>query len=272
MQLARNQYLQAMGIQVWHLRETLPGAKHVSDVDLGTLAAIPAVTHESVDAIDSTESPNPVAASVLSEAAVAEALTAAIPAQVSPQTAPTEANIAPQQPVPVVAKQNVAIEENPEFRLASIVFPGCCVVVTEVARQAVEPIAKPQLTFLKELLLSMGAEIPEQPIITLFNWPMLRTAGFDQSAAAASEACQAFLRGQKSKHTLSFVLLMGEQPGRFMLNENSSFEDVKGRLLQATEQPHLLSYSVDKLFEKPMLKSQLWHDIQPLRVWLQQQE
>lgn len=270
MQPARNQYLQAMGIQVWHLRETLPGAKHVSEVDLDTLAAIPSVTHESVDAIVSTDTSNLVATPAFSEAVATETLAPTMPAPVSPQEVLAETNIAVQQAASEDVKRDTGLAENPEFRLASIVFPGCCVVVTEVARQAVEPIAKSQLTFLKELLLSMGAEIPERPIITLFNWPMLRTAGFDQSAAAASEACQAFLRGQKSKHTLSFVLLMGEQPGRFMLNESGCFEDVKGRLLQMTEQPHLLSYSVDKLFDEPMLKSQLWHDVQPLRVWLQQ--
>jgi len=260
---ARNQYLQAMGIQVWHLRETLPGAKLISEVDLDTLAITPSVTYEPVDVIVSTDTQNLVATPVISEAV-------AVPAPVSPQEALTETNIAVEQPDSQDAKHDTGIEENPEFRLASIVFPGCCVVVTEVARQGVEPIAKAQLTFLKELLLSIGAELPEQPIITLFNWPMLRTAGFDQSAAAASEASQAFLRGQKSKHALSFVLLMGEQSGRFMFTEKSSFEETKGRLLQGAEQPHLLSYSVDKLFDEPMLKSQLWHDMQPLRVWLQQ--
>jgi|GEM_PF-1488227 len=269
MQPVRNQYLQAMGIQAWHLRETLPGAKLVSGVDLDTLATIPSVTHESVDAIVSTDTPNPVATPVLSEAVAAETSAAAIPAPVNPQEVLPETNIAVQQPDSQDVKHDTGIEKNPEFRLASIVFPGCCVVVTEVARLGVEPIAKAQLTFLKELLLSIGAELPEQPIITLFNWPMLRTAGFDQSATAANEASQAFLRGQKSKHVVSFVLLMGEQPGRFMLNESGSFEDVKGRLLQVAEQPHLLSYSVEKLFDEPMLKSQLWHDMQPLRVWLQ---
>jgi len=270
MQPARNQYLQAMGIQVWHLRETLPGAKLVSAIDLDTQATIPRDTHESVDAIVSTDTPGPVATTVHSETVAAETLPPAIPVSQAPKEVLPETKVVVQQPDSEVVTHVASSEEPPEFRLASIVFPGCCVVVTEVARQGVDLIAKAQLAFLKELLLSIGAELPEQPVITLFNWPMLRTAGFDQSSAAAHEASQAFLRGQKSKHTVSFVLLMGEQSGRFMLAESGSFEDVKGHLLQVAEQPHLLSYSVDKLFDEPMLKSQLWHDMQPLRVWLQQ--
>lgn len=268
MQSARNQYLEAMGIQVWHLREPLAGGKAFTPTDSTRVEAIDDVRVQPV----AVASP-PIAQT--QEQAVSIEQKASSVSERSPEI--SEPRVNPSEPELAVTlvttgvtdkPEDANIETNPVFRMASIIYPGCCLVVTEVPVQGAEPVAQKQLVLLKNLLLSLGCKVSEQPIVTLFNWPMLRTPGFDQSADAARDACQAFLRGQKSKHTVSFVLLMGQQAGRYMLGQSEPFEAAKGQLLSTPEQASLVSYSIQQLYDQPKLKAQLWQDVQPLRNWL----
>ena len=271
MQTLHNHYLQTMGIQVWRSRAVLPGAKP----DVKTAAHFDSTAdieevmpHEESGLTDTSLPPlmggSPDALSAETSVEVIKA--PLIPA--SPEKAPEPT----QQLSGKVSAQNVEATQtpNPEFRIASIIFPGACLVVTHVPIQVVAPISSKHLAFLKELLLSIGIPIVDEPEITLFNWPMLRSADFDQSAEAAREASQAFLRGQKSKHSVRFVLLMGDAPGQYLLSERASFAEKRGRLSGGSEQPLLLTYSVDQAFSEPLLKAQIWHDLKPLAAWVQQ--
>lgn len=143
-------------------------------------------------------------------------------------------------------------------------------VVTEVPVQSAAPISAGQLHFLEELLLAINVRANDEPLVTFFNWPMLRSAGFDQSAEAAREASQAFLRGQKSRHTIDFVLLMGDVPGQYLLSEHADLAEKTGRLFLSDAPSCLLSYALQPLFAEPKLKAQVWRDLQPLIVWQQQ--
>jgi len=69
---------------------------------------------------------------------------------------------------------------------------------------------------------------------------------------------------------VSFVLLMGEGTGRYLLPNFESFSDSQGRLFSEADKPRLLSHSIDELFTVPALKAVFWRDIQPLRLCLEQ--
>lgn len=270
MQTLRNHYLQTMGIQVWRSREILPGAKPdaqaaahlVSTADIDD----DAVPEESM-AFEATLPPH-----MGDNLAPSSAETAVHVSNASLVSSALEKAPESTQQFDKVSTQDVTTAQipNPEFRIASIVFPGACLVVTQVPIQVVTPIASNHLVFLKELLLAIGFPPVDEPEITLFNWPMLRSSDFDQSAAAARDASQAFLRGQKSKHSVRFVLLMGEVPRQYLLAEDVTFTEKRGRLSGAPEQPLLLTHSVEQALAEPLVKAQIWHDLQPLAARLQQ--
>jgi len=264
MQAQRQQYLNAMGIQVWHLRESLPGAKPVIEVEPAIGSAL-------------ADQPSQAEPALVDDSGRREEISTAPAAVVADETKPTlPANPQPQPQVslksekPEAVTSTAAVESNPEFRFASVIFPGSCMVVTQVPIQGADPLTSSHLAFLRHALLAVGANLIDEPAVTFFNWPMLRSPGFDQGESAARQACQAFLSGQKSKHAVSFVLLMGENAGRYLLPDFVSFSESQGRLFSETEQPRLLSHSIDELFAEPALKADFWRDIQPLKLCLDQ--
>lgn len=257
MQARRHQYLNAMGIQAWYLRESLPGAKPVVELE-------PAIASALADQSSQAES-------VPLDNGVCREEISTTPAAVVADNKPPAHSENPQPQAPLKPEETeqvtsaAAIEPNPEFRLASVIFPGSCMVVAQVPIQGADPLTPQHLTFLKNGLLAVGANLIDEPVVTFFNWPMLRSPGFDQGQSAAQQASQAFLSGQKSKHAVSFVLLMGENAGRYLLSDFVSFSDSRGRLVSETEPPRLLSHAIDDLFAEPALKAAFWRDIQPLR-------
>ena len=241
----RNHHLQAMGIQVWQSREDQPDAEAESQLD------------GCVDAnIDLTP------ASAGTETA---AMSSPLPSNDAPVTGHVDSSVSDAEDSVTVAQA-----ANPEFRIASIVFPGVCVVVVDVPTDTINPVTAQHVLFLKALLLSMGLQVSEEPEVTLFNWPMLRGTDFDQSETAARDASQAFLRGQQVKNAVRFVLLMGDLVGQYLFADDCAYTDEQGRLLG--EQPQVRTHSMEKIFVEPLLKARVWQDLQPLIFWLQQSQ
>jgi len=260
MQARHHQYLNAMGIQIWQLRETLPGAKPVVEVESDSHP------EASVDRPLQAES-------VFDNSVRSEEISAASAVVVTEEKQSTLTENPQPQVTPELEKSALISSTavlNPEFRFASIIFPGNCMVVAQVPIQGAGPLTSSHLTFLKNALLAVGSNLIDEPAVTFFNWPMLRSPGFDQGELAARQASQAFLNGQKSKHTVSFVLLMGEDTGRYLLPNFESFSQSQGRLYSEADQPRLLSFSIDELFAEPALKAVFWRDIQPLKLCLEQ--
>lgn len=261
MQARRNHYLQAMGIQVWQTRDKSPAV----------MSELP------VEAAGTTQAEPPVAPSVPQSAPEPSALSAALNADAAPastdniQTSPLTPQVVDGADNSMFDKGTFEKGKVPEFRFASIVFPGICVVVTQVAQQVSEPVTPQHLTYLNNLLQAVGQRPMEAPQITLFNWPMLRSANFDQGAEAALEASRAFLRAQKARCPIAFVLLMGEAPGRYLLPEATCFEQDKGQLCKTADEPLLLTDSVEQVFADPLLKAGVWQHLQPLSDWLGRQ-
>jgi len=263
MQARRHQYLNAMGIQVWQLRDSLPGAK----------PAVEIAPDSDSDSASFVDQPCQAESAFVDDSGRSEE-TSTAPAVVATDEQKSALTDDPQPQVPLEAEKpapvSSAAEKNPEFRLASIIFSGTCMVVTQVPTKGADPLTSQHLVFLKHMLSAIGANHLDEPTVTFFNWPMLRSPGFDQGESAARQASQAFLSGQKSKHTVSFVLLMGEDTGRYLLPNFESFSENRGCLFSETGQPRLLSHSIDELFAKPALKAALWRDIQPLKLCLEQ--
>ena len=253
MQARHHQYLSAMGIQVWQLRDQRT-AELSDDVELDAVAAEASnllvdeqpLPREQVQAVDGVQKPE----TVLEKETITPPLNA--------------------QSEPVAPTVGQTVQSNPEFRLASIIFPGHGMVVTQVPTAAAEPLNAQQLRLLGNMLASVGINQLSKPEVTFFNWPMLRSPGFDQSEKAACQASQAFLNGQKSKYQVSFVLLMGEGAGRYLVPQVEDFEGARGQLISETSPPLLLTDGLEHVIAEPALKALVWRDLQPLRLIVDQ--
>lgn len=269
MQARRHQYLKAMGIQVWQLRDRLAAGESIADVEFSIAIEQPQQTDESLPSEAGRVAPAAVDSNEVAAADSGrqdQSLTQPIQQQ-TPQTQSQQPPRTQQAPKSTPVNSE---ESNPEFRLASIIFPGNCLVVTQVSMTSADPFSHSQLMLLKNILQAVGLSMQEEPLLTFFNWPMLRSPGFDRSETAARQACQAFLNGQKSKHSLSFVLLMGEETGRYLMANEESFTSARGQLLTELIPPVLLTEGIDQLIAEPGRKALLWRDIQPLKQRLEQ--
>ncbi|EGG99656.1 hypothetical protein imdm_849 [gamma proteobacterium IMCC2047] len=243
-----------MGIQVWQLRDQRT-AELSDDVELEAVAAEGSnllvdeqpLPSEQVQAVDGVQKPE----TVLEKATITPPLNA--------------------QPEPVAPTVGQTVQTNPEFRLASIIFPGHGMVVTQVpTTSSADPLDAQQLKLLGNMLASVGINQLSKPEVTFFNWPMLRSPGFDQSEKAACQASQAFLNGQKSKYQVSFVLLMGEGAGRYLVPQVEGFEGARGQLISDASPPLLLTDDLEHVIAEPALKARVWRDLQPLRLIVDQ--
>lgn len=237
MQARRHQYLEAMGIQVWQQRSNSSAANmdtqtyEPEDIEL----APPEIEDDHLQ---------PLAPS---EVFISEELP---DSKSSPQLSESEEIV-----------ERVVSDDNPKFRLASIAFADACLVVTQIPLESSEPINAGHIAYLKNLLFALGITSVDQPQITLFNWPMLRSANFDQGSIAAIEASQAFLRAQTVRHPVPLVLLMGEQAGRYLLPEAVDFASDRGRLVQGGETILVLTESIESVIGEPQLKANVWSDL-----------
>lgn len=238
MQARRHQYLEAMGIQVWQQRSN----SFAANADTQTCEQ---------EGIELT--PPEIEDDRLQRVATSEDF-------ISEQMPNSELPPLLSESEEVV--ERVVSDDNPRFRLASIAFADACLVVTQIPLDASEPINEGHIAYLKNLLFGLGITSVDQPQITLFNWPMLRGANFDQSSTAALEASQAFLRAQTVRYPVPLVLLMGEQAGRYLLPGAVDLATDRGRLEQDGETTLLLTESIESVISEPQLKTNVWSDLQ----------
>lgn len=242
MQARRHHYLEAMGIQVWQQRSNSSAAN--VDTQTPELESIEFSPPEIED--DRLQTITPSEDFILEES--------------------FDSPSSPQFPESVEVVERVVSDDNPRFRLASIAFADACLVVTQIPLEASEPIKARHIAYLKNLLFALGITSVDQPQITLFNWPMLRSANFDQSSTAALEASQAFLRAQTVRHPVPLVLLMGEEAGRYLLSDAVDFATDRGRVEQDGETILVLTESIESVISEPQLKADVWSDLQAYLV------
>jgi hypothetical protein len=247
MQARRQQYLSAMGVQVWLQRDdpdTASAAQQEADI-VEALGPVSSDTAPQLERTLASEPASPTETLALHQAEDAQ----------SDTSRKTASDTALQRPA----------EDAPEFRLVSIVFPDIGVLVTGVPNQSAEPVNGQQLTYYRNLLFALGFKSLPEPQISLFTWPMLRSPNFDQGEAAACEASQAFLGAQKTRHNTRFVILMGDVAGRYLLSANPGAGSDKAGLFERADEPVISIPTVDEVFEQPTLKALVWQQLLMLR-------
>lgn len=242
----RAQYLRAMGIQTWLPRTALPGAK---------ASPLPEVVVED----EVTESPRPNKPEA--EQPVNKREVSAVLRDEIGTDRPVEKPLQTDE----VKSGRVEKAEIPRFRLASSIYAGQCLVVSDLAVDSAPQFSGSQQRLMSGMLNALGIKLNQPPRVTLFNWPMLRTQHVDQSESVALDAVKAFLNAQlEGQQNIAFVLIMGEVASRYLLPQEFELPNSRGKLWPIADSPALMTHSLDGMLSQPLLKREVWQDLQPL--------
>jgi hypothetical protein len=281
-ELQRQAYMQAMGVDCYMLRLTLPGAK------ASVLCEMPALVENTVSAIASTIAPT-VAPAIASTIAPATVPTAADIAQESPGSSHPSQSVAKRSSGSAAAmqalfgdtpsnidkrsrlspktersesdrKNNVQskIQEIPNFALTLV--RGASILIIDDGLPA--HIASADYTLLiRNILFALG-ETAGQLSLDPFIWPMVKNSSIDQSEPAARQTLEAFLAKQVSQLNKAFIIAMGDNATHYLCGEKIA----QGGLVTHSQIPAriICTQSAVNSLDAPSLKRQIWHELQPL--------
>ncbi len=274
-ELQRQAYIEAMGVDSYFPRFTLPGAavselcEIPSEFLQSELAAVETavITDDALNSVQA-DSISPVENSVATaavkgsagngSAAAMQALFADDNKRKEYSADKTLAATSSVEPV------NTDGDIIPEFSL-SIIRGANILLVDEGLNGNVDQVE--YLTLLHNMLFALGAEV-QQLSIERFNWPMVKSAQFDQTALAAKQTLQAFIAKQLSQLDSSYLLVMGESAKTYLAAELTSDNEKlsHGRFMscKVLESQLICTHSASAMLINPELKREIWKDLQPL--------
>ncbi|WP_101756565.1 hypothetical protein [Oceanicoccus sp. KOV_DT_Chl] len=175
--------------------------------------------------------------------------------------------IASQQSVAEVTDELVSqtgsSKELPKFIL-SIVRANNVLLIDEGLPGHVNP--QEYLQLLHNLLFALGAG-KQTLTIDAFVWPINKNSQFDQSETAARQTLQAFLAKQVEQANIPTVILMGQTAAHYISEQPLAMAEL-------IQHPQLAAQMIRcdsgfPLLAEPLLKKQLWQQLQPLYLTLQ---
>ena len=268
-ELRRQAYLEAMGVESYLPRLLLPGARP------SVLCELPDWASVSVQSAGQAPAGEPVAAAPAAPVSQGATAPAGRSGAADIQQLLDGADVpkrAQRVASGVAVTQQRAAAEVPHFSL-SLVRAGRVLLVDDGLSGEVDPRAYLQLVH--NLLFALGVAARELSL-DVFSWPLTRVRGHvDQSQTAAREALTAYLAKQLELCGGSYLLLMGETAGSYVLND-ATLGDAPGDgrrgnvLLPHPQLPArcLLTASAARALNDAMLKPLIWRDIQPLAAAL----
>lgn len=233
----RRAYLEAMQVDVWLPRVALPFAAPARPELLPE-----AVPVEPTPPVETLPHGRPVAGEVQTQAARTRARLAlkpvepatAAPVPLPPATPPAE-RVAPAEPVPRFSVQ--------------LLRAGNCLLLLDLPTG--EPLQRrdPAYLLLRDLL--RAARLPDNPRLVgdgePIRWPLLATAGFDQSPAAAREYVQGVLAVEREQAGCACLWLLGAVATRF------------GGGTDAGEEAGIMALpGLETLLDEPLRKADVW--------------
>ena len=225
----RDQYLAAMGIQVWAPR--------------GEVIDVEAAVSETV-AVEQSISPpeRPVPPRPQPVAKVAP------PAELEPAVAPAR------EPKPGVPAASLPI---PRFYLSAVFLPGQGLVVSDVPLEADGIQPQTHQALLGEILVAMGFSSPALSHTTCFKWPMFEQGQIDQGEEVAREAVGAYVSAQLSGQQPKFLLLLGAVANSYLAIAGQAHS------LAADEMkcPVIACPGLEEMIQSPGLKPRAWKNI-----------
>lgn len=162
--------------------------------------------------------------------------------------------------VPVMQEVAEQKEGIAAFRLVSWLFQGRCLIVSDFDLAQDAHVTKAQHCLLTDLLRCLGIDDPEsaQPQFYECDAPEPAEGGSLESVA------QQYLKKRLAGQDVQFVLVMGTLAARLLLPHESALANARGRRWSVFEYSALITHSLDSMLLDPMLKREVWQEIQPL--------
>lgn len=126
-------------------------------------------------------------------------------------------------------------------------------------------LALPVEKLLHNILFALG--YPRQlPQVEAISWPMLDAPHHDQGETAAKEMLQGYMDQKFLLDPGKFILLMGEDASRYLLQDDSDFEQQLGQQFKIAEfdLTAIVVPSLSSLLQDPTQKRLTWAALQPL--------
>jgi len=255
-ELRRQSYLEALEIDYYHPRLLLPGADVSRLCELPrpqepalavaevTTAAAEATVAEVADSLRGSKN-NPAMNALLDELRRSDGDSPRVksPAVVAPQST-------------AVAETSSA-EHRPRFSL-SIIRGADVFIIDQGLDEAVDQQA--YLALLHNILFAIGAA-PAQLSIDQFHWPMIKNSQVDQGETAAKQALQSFVGKQIEQLGLAYIVLMGEGPRHYLLEQAPTGQFIADSQLGGQ---CIVTASALQALQSGDLKQQIWQDLMPL--------
>ncbi len=266
----RQDYLEAMGIQPWFPRFTLPGAKPstLCDWDFDD-SPVPAreMPQRSATPQPASVQPTPVhnPAPVTQPGAVAR------PSGSTPQASAEILDVLgfslPEAATEVSAPCDDAeasgqINPVEPFRLAAIDISQDCLAITDLPWSGLNQFTGYHQRLLTNIMRALNLPCDQEWKQGLFCWPMLAD-GAPVDRKYAHEAVHAYLNNQFGLKRRKTVLIFGRTAGSFLWDAQQDFEEYRG--VQQREGVHYgITFSLGELMNVPGLKAEAWKSLRNL--------
>ncbi len=278
----RQNYLEAMGIQTWFPRFTLPGAKPSKtcawDYDNDpVVASTPVVAATSVSsppqdfpapssATAPSSSPTLIESfaprsstlqssqSILSDLGVATTASeqsdnnAEVPSADTALTAPREIT----QVVPATP-----------FRLAAIDVNEHTLVITDLPWTGINQITNLHERMLGNIVRALNLPVDSEWKQGLFAWPIIADP-VPVDRRYAKEAVLAYLTNQFGLKRRKTILLFGQQSAAYLWDNAQDFDHARGHH-ERNGVRYGVTYSLGELINVPSLKAEAWANLKPLK-------
>jgi hypothetical protein len=265
----RQAYLQAMGVASYMPRLQLPGALASRLCELPVRVELPP-EEAAVSAAPVIEAGAAAQSPVQQRHGASSSSVAALQALLDDKKpAATTRRAVTSKPVAIegnAAQANTAIGDQlvPQFSL-TVIRGQNLLIIDEGLAGHINP--NEYLQLLQNMLFAVGAG-KQSLSIGGFSWPMAKNSPLDQTELAARQTLQSFLGKLSEQIQARYWLLMGDTSARYVAEPDLA----KGSLVAhpSLSLQMLCTESAGQMLAEPMLKAQVWQQLQVLSQLLRQ--
>ena len=151
----------------------------------------------------------------------------------------------------------------PQFDLVTLLYADRLLIIGDIAKTNNVQLTPAQSRLLTELASALGVSTVGAKY-NHFTWPISASGHVDQSENVAVDAVWGFYNAQMSEQKVRSILVLGSLAARYLLPDEIKLAECRGKLWSIGDLPALVTYGIDKMLENPLLKRDVWCDVQPV--------
>ncbi|BFM10431.1 hypothetical protein R50072_05840 [Simiduia litorea] len=257
-EMARQQYLEAMGIQTYMPKWVLPSAPLPLQCDLASLTIEQVDSAPALNASSATLTANQscTADSVSAPEAVGDLLQSMLASAKVAESAKAPSKIAN---LSLLAKQQQS-EKLEAFAVNLWQFTGLIVVADRQVQKAL-----PVNVLLKNILIALGRSIADAQKPEVIKWPLEGLSA--AQSGPADTYLKSILLARRFAGQATSLLCFGDMSSRNLLNQDTPlYAQTQVGLSDTEAMPAICLPSLEALIETPEMKASVWAAISHLRL------